>query len=78
MIGSQSTQVIENLANPGPPRTPGIGVEEDIDWTDLRQALDGCEVQKAQQKLVAAQRQCQNGVPPKQLLLYLVRLVFTK
>ena len=54
---------------------------EFFDLTDLKQALlnqSGAEVRRVhQQKMVAAQRQiadkCQNGVPPKQLLLYLVR-----
>ena len=55
--------------------------DEFFDLTDLKQALlnqSGAEVRKVhQQKMVAAQRQiadkCKNGVPPKQLLLYLVR-----
>jgi hypothetical protein len=53
--------------------------EEFIDMQDLRQALAGAEVQKIQQKLIAVQRQIVNNnnvkniVPPKQLLLYLVR-----
>ena len=90
MIGSESTQVIssqmENLtlkhqsASGSSAAAAGVVIEEQqdqIDWTDIRKALAESEVQKAQQKLVAAQRQiaanCQNGVPPKQLLLYLVR-----
>ena len=86
MIGSESTQVIssqmENLTlkhqSSGSSAAAGVIEEQDqIDWTDIRKALAESEVQKAQQKLVAAQRQiaanCQNGVPPKQLLLYLVR-----
>ena len=89
MIGSESTQVIssqmENLtlkhqSSGSSAAAAGVVIEEQqdqIDWTDIRKALAESEVQKAQQKLVAAQRQiaanCQNGVPPKQLLLYLVR-----
>ena len=65
-----------------PEKAASSEADEFFDLTDLKQALlnqSGAEVRRVhQQKMVAAQRQiaentCKNGVPPKQLLLYLVR-----
>ena len=86
MIESEMMNQMESLTKL-PSKTPisnkkSSEKEKDFfDVTDLKQALlnqSGAEVRKFhQQNIVAAQRQiadtCINGVPPKQLLLYLVR-----
>lgn len=73
MIESEQIQKVESLT-----KAEKNEPECWLDMKDLKQALDE-HSKKVQQNLVAAQRQIadnvcyKNGVPPKQLLLYLVR-----